>query len=317
MLALQILSAGRVCVLALSMIAVAGCSIHPLPENVSRASTFDIVEKIRCEAREGLLQGFHDVLGEVRPHHRFLTDTYVGYDFEFDITEDNNATSGKLEFERPSFTKGNSFALDISASAKLQRSNKREFRILETLKQLYETDCFKDGTRANWLYPITGTIGINEIIRTYMRIEKLTSFSSSDTKFDKFNKDPIVFSDELKFTTELSAGATPEVTLSTVVGSFRLTKASFFGEVKRKDIHTVVVALARDSKAPPDESFERSLRRLGERTLSLRSTRATDAVAQRDASGATRVLFELERRRILREEERLGTRLIDALRLPP
>ena len=32
---------------------LAGCSMHPLPDDVSRVSTVDIVERIRCEAQEG------------------------------------------------------------------------------------------------------------------------------------------------------------------------------------------------------------------------------------------------------------------------
>src|SRR5260370_7794079 len=31
-----------------------GCAIHPLPENVTRDTTYDIVQKIRCEGKEAL-----------------------------------------------------------------------------------------------------------------------------------------------------------------------------------------------------------------------------------------------------------------------
>src|SRR5260370_18310487 len=31
-----------------------GCAIHPLPENVTRDTTYDIVQKIRCEGKETL-----------------------------------------------------------------------------------------------------------------------------------------------------------------------------------------------------------------------------------------------------------------------
>ncbi len=33
-----------------------GCSIHPLPDDVSRKTTYDIVEKIRCEAKAAVEQ---------------------------------------------------------------------------------------------------------------------------------------------------------------------------------------------------------------------------------------------------------------------
>ena len=41
--------------LALSM-TVAGCSNHPLPKDVTRDTTFSIVEKIRCETRDALVE---------------------------------------------------------------------------------------------------------------------------------------------------------------------------------------------------------------------------------------------------------------------
>ena len=40
-----------ICGAVLSEITVAGCAIHPLPENVTGVSTDKIVRKIRCEAR--------------------------------------------------------------------------------------------------------------------------------------------------------------------------------------------------------------------------------------------------------------------------
>src|SRR5262245_26100862 len=42
-----------VCVIAAALV-LAGCSSHPLPENVTRETTFHITEKIRCEARQAL-----------------------------------------------------------------------------------------------------------------------------------------------------------------------------------------------------------------------------------------------------------------------
>src|SRR5262245_14766396 len=62
--------------------AVSGCSMHPLPEDVSRKNTYDIVEKIRCEAAEGLRGVPRD--------HPLLRNTYIGYDFNFNIEENNN-----------------------------------------------------------------------------------------------------------------------------------------------------------------------------------------------------------------------------------
>jgi hypothetical protein len=290
---------------------LAGCSTYPLPQDVSRKNTYDIVEKLRCEAQEGLRAGLVEVLGTHQTNHRFLTDTVIGYDFVFDIVEDNNASSGKLEFDRRAFRSGSSFGLDFSSLATLQRKNRRDFRIIESLSQLNKAKCSTDEARKNWVYPITGAVGLDEVVRTYIRLEKLTSFKV------KGQNDPIIFSDKLDFTTDLQAGVQPDLTLATPAGSLRLSKLSILGQAKRKDIHTVTVAISRGANAPADEQFERSLRRTGaDRTLSLRATRGLDAVAQRDASGATRVVLELERRRALSEEEAISTRLIEILKSP-
>ena len=67
--------------------------MHPLPEDVSRKSTFDIVKKLRCEAREGVLQSAMSI--------KALENTYIGFDFDLTMTENNNANSGLLEFINP------------------------------------------------------------------------------------------------------------------------------------------------------------------------------------------------------------------------
>ncbi len=77
----------RTTILFVSAVVATGlvaCSMHPLPYDVSRVSTYDIVEKLRCEAKEGL-RG-------VPYGHPILKHTVIGYDFTFDITEDNNLT---------------------------------------------------------------------------------------------------------------------------------------------------------------------------------------------------------------------------------
>jgi hypothetical protein len=44
----------RVLVLCASALGLAGCAIHPLPEDVAGVDTYDIVRQIRCETREAL-----------------------------------------------------------------------------------------------------------------------------------------------------------------------------------------------------------------------------------------------------------------------
>ena len=141
----QLRNIGYWCVATLAC-ALTGCSIHPLPDDVSRSSTFDIVERIRCEVHEGLQS-----LPLRDPHvRRIIANTTIGYDFSFAITENNDLTEGGLTFKRP--TPSGFFHLDATASATRQRANTRRFRILEDLKELEKIDC-SPGSRANWIGP--------------------------------------------------------------------------------------------------------------------------------------------------------------------
>jgi len=308
--------------------------MHPLPENVSRASTFDIVERIRCEAKEGLLE-----FPQSDPANAdIIKATSIGYDFEFIITEDNNATGGALKFNRPSFidaTKG--FNLDLSASAARQRKNTRKFRVVEDLTDLYKTDCSSATTRANWVYPITGATGLAEVVRTYIRLERLTRLRTSPDEFvvDRFptvGTKAVVFADVLNFETTLSAGVKPTLTLNAVAGSLKLTNASVTGSVERKDKHNVIVAMASDtsrdlgaglgasrgSRKAANAKFERKA--IIEEGL-VEDTRTMTALVQKNSDARNRILIELQRLRNLQDDEFeapriLGQRLLDLLRVP-
>src|SRR5215470_14962341 len=88
------------CCLVLLAFPLAGCSMHPLPENFPlnfpRASTFDVVQKVRCEAKAGL-DRFNN--SRHQDHVRQIIEaTSIGYDFSFVMTENNDATGGDLHF---------------------------------------------------------------------------------------------------------------------------------------------------------------------------------------------------------------------------
>lgn len=298
---------------------LSGCSIHPLPGDLARTSTFDIVEKIRCEAQEGL-RSFADT----DPHGRkIIVGTTIGYDFRFDVTEINDASGGELDFRRPGAN--SNFLLDLNASALKKRQNVRTFRVVEDLTEVEKADCSKEAVRANWIYPITGAIGIGEVVRTYVRLEKLTDIRTTSTVATPFPT--AVFADDLDFTTTVSGSITPTVTLNAVVGSLRLTHAKITGSASRADSHSLIVALARDH---PDKDFDpratrakrdaKERRKLIEEEL-IADPRTVTALAQRDLDARNRVMLELQRLRNLKDDEQeaprvLGQRLLDLLKLP-
>lgn len=269
--------------------ALTACSTHPLPEDVTRKSTYDIVQALRCEIKAGLR--------DVQPEANILKST-IGMDFSFDITENNSTGGGSLTFTKL-FGGESSFTLNSTAMADRSRQNKREFRILESLTEVQKTSCDRREREANLTYPITGRIGLDEVVRTYIRVEKSTSL---DLRKDS----DVVFSDELTFTTEMKAGVTPTVKLDAAVGSFKVTNATFAASTSRKDIHKVVIALAHDPKLDVDRKL--LSQRLELKTLIGplgRSSRAYDGVVSSQLGSRSRVIYELDRKKALSEDARL------------
>lgn len=247
--------------------AATGCNIHPLPENVSRASTYDIVARVRCEVQEALDQLRNEIDPSERAHaERIIKLSVIGIDFNFDISEGNNIKNpednkpgASLAYQRPShkdIEKG--LSLKFTGSAERERTNVRRFRIVENLGELERSArrCGNATKQPNWIYPVTGATGMGEVVSTYIKLELLTDIARKqqiklpepfeDDKFDVQGKS-IAFSDVLRFTTRLSAGVNPQLTLTTVAGDLRVTDAFLFGSVHRDDIHSVIVALASDT----------------------------------------------------------------------
>lgn len=305
-----------------------GCSMHPIPYDVTRVSTPQIVERIRCEAKEGLAS-----IVDRYPNHPILKHTAIGFDFKFEITEDNDLKEGGLDLQRNGFRDGSLAKWGFTGSATRNCKNIRQFRIIETLDMLNSANCVETATRQNWIYPIVGSIGMKEVVETYLRIEGMTNFGPG-ADGTKLKSNSIVFSDDLDYTTEFGGSVTPTLELATIAGKFRLTKATVMASANRKDIHSVTVALAQDGQPvdlPPGMRAFRdgppTGRELARRGMGIAGgsagfqsragARALDAAIVRSTPAKDRVLAELERRRQLKEDERVADRLIEVLRRDP
>jgi hypothetical protein len=279
----------RIYKLFLSLVApvvLAACSIHPLPEDFSRSSTFEIVQKIRCEAREAIIAIALTENGKGRID-AFLSDpnaatqdrtariekagdfmlpplrrVAIGYTFKFSITEGNGG-SGEAVFELP-FSNG-AFSLGLNVGEDKKRKAERSFDIVEGLpKVLADPTLQCEPGAQNWKYPITGEIGLKEIIRTYSNLANLNLFprnersssrdeagqtgqSQNQRQTSAQSRKIYQFTDELTFTTTYNASAEPSVELKPVARNFRLTRASAVIGGRREDVHSVTVALAPES----------------------------------------------------------------------
>jgi hypothetical protein len=265
---------------------LAACSTHPLVDDVTRQTTFQIVDSIRCEATLAIAK-LRDKDNGIKPEQ--LPATYIGYEFQFQITENNNASISSL-FKYP--FKDGTLSVGLNAGAERARTSDRNFRILESFKTLVADEQIKrcerlarpDPSRS---YPISGSIGLDEVITTYVNIDRLTNLlpveegrgrqgAGEGQTEDQGNRrgrskyanttivDPPdeketvqTFSDKLIFTTKLLGGLKPSVALSPVKGSFRLVDALADLTADRTDIHKVTVAIAVDR---PEECKDLEIR---------------------------------------------------------
>jgi hypothetical protein len=189
------------------------------------------------------------------------------------------------------------------------------------LEDLRKARCGRvEESRANLIYPITGSTGMAEVVRTYVELEAFSDLTNNPAPG---KKEIVVFSDKLGFTTTFDASESVQLEFKTAVGSLRLTTASLSGSAYRQDMHTVTVALARDKDADPDlVKSERDLVRTGRRLMvpmvgarpvpfeEIRDKDVRDGLARRGAVARNRVLLELERRRLVDEDRAVVARVL-------
>lgn len=255
--------------LSLACSLLAACSTTPLPDDFSGKSTYDIVRKIRCEARDAVRgKAVALMLSDPRRTKTYATGlalrdgrkafadlkhsdldpetvasvsvyegTTIGYQFTFDITETNDE-SGKLNLGGPLGV--NVFSLELSAGGKLKRQNARTFPVTDNFYDLAinlnEEYCRGLNDGSNAIYPIIGDIGLSESIDTFIDLNQ--SGGLTNLKDKKFKE----VTDARTFTTELSMGVTPKVEIKSAAN--RLKNASFTSSNSRIDEHKVVIALS-------------------------------------------------------------------------
>lgn len=231
------------------------CSLHPLPDDVSRYSTEEIVRNVRCETKEAVREriqlAMHDAaivgiipdrvlepgnLEQIRRVNPKLANTFVAYGastiayrFDFDVTESNH-NDGSLTFALP-FNTG-TFALDLGGKLNKDREGQRTFTMAETFQKLVYLNC-DDWVQANRniVYPATGSIGMGKIINAFMDVSQLGG------GHDKFT-------DDITFTTTVRGKLNPTLELAPVLNRFQLAKATGEFESKRVDTHKLKVSLA-------------------------------------------------------------------------
>jgi hypothetical protein len=177
-------------------------------------------------------------------------NTGIAYNFELTMTENNNL-SGGADFLKPLYS--GSFKLGVGAGAMRERKNDRTFTITDTFASLVQKvntpvrgHHYCDGQLryANYVYPITGRIGVNELVRTFIRLTLFNNLAAAADKATPAKPGAPTMADKLTFTTTLNASANPSVTFTPAGTKFQIMDANLMAGVMRSDVHQVTVGLA-------------------------------------------------------------------------
>ncbi|OYW52371.1 MAG: hypothetical protein B7Y80_19645 [Hyphomicrobium sp. 32-62-53] len=248
----------------------AGCSVHPVPDDVSEYSTTEIVKNVRCEAKATVRERIDEALdtkGELREidPERILEpenfmrikrvdahlaqkfqnymDSAIAYDFEFTINE-LNSKSGSVGFLVP-FLSGGSLQAGIEGDLRKSRTGDRRFKTVEKFRELVKLDCSDFVQPAgNLLYPMTGSIGMSKIMNTFIDLSELGGGKDS-------------FTDTITFLTVASGKAGGALVLEPVSNQFRAVGAKADIDVSRSDTHKLTVSLAFPIEDLRPNSYER------------------------------------------------------------
>jgi hypothetical protein len=304
-------------------LALGGCSIHPLPEDVSGKSTFAIAQSIRCEAQQALREYAADP--------KYDTGA-IAYDFSFQITEDNLANAAPT-FKDP-FSAFSSLTVGVFGAGNplvtsggtagtggaLQRVAIRKFALVDGFGELKRADCGNAVARARPLYPITGSIGLREVVRTFMLLEGTGALqgdpSVAQTAFTKSVGTTVDFSDELRFTTTLTTGTlVPNLVLAPLTGQFRLVGLIGGFGADRQDIHHVVVALTLPANLGKTAGIQAAARRgPGAVGAMVSGTVPSKVLIAAEPNAKAKALEILDRRKVLGQTDDL-IQAIGSLRL--
>jgi hypothetical protein len=171
----------------------------------------------------------------------------IAYSFDFHITEHNRA-GGSAGFKMPWMATN---AVDVAAAGAidLTRAGSRVFGTEDSWEDYLIGDFFSDCDKVPWdqrprtvLYPLTGSIGVGNVVRTFIEIEEQGGAKDN-------------FVDTLTFTTDVGGGIDAAVKIAPVPSQFRLVSATASVAASRVDIHKLTVSLAFPPQQPAPKAI--------------------------------------------------------------
>ncbi|MGR9159707.1 hypothetical protein [Rhizobium leguminosarum] len=255
----------------------ASCTTTPLPQDLSGATTLQIVQKIRCEARDAVTKyaikyltdkrrpaDTRSIGEEIRAEPRKLAqlrlasldkdtrdyflsyyETYLYYEFTLDISE--GSTNGAGISLLHTFGNG-THGLDLSASLDRSNQNTRTFRIGDTILDLMDLYLTEDGKHYQDHCSGEAVAKSNRLYPITGQIgliEFIDTFAELDHgKALKPKENVDEFVQTMVFLTTVKGGISPTIVLSSIGGNVALTEAGIDSSVIRVDKHQVILSIA-------------------------------------------------------------------------
>lgn len=180
----------------------------------------------------------------------------IAYNFTLTMNEQNDLTA-TANFLGPW---ANKLTLGLTGNADRSRENERTFTVTDRLSYLLkelntinytstgEVRRYCDGhiKGPNYIYPIAGQIGVFKTVATFYQ---MAIFDGLAPKPGTGGTTPAM-ADKLTFTTTIDISATPRVVFSPVPTRFQVADATGTGLLRRRDVHSVIVAVALDPTGP-------------------------------------------------------------------
>jgi hypothetical protein len=255
-----------------------GCSIHPLPDDVTHIPTNLIVRHVRCEARDGIKQNLLDYLsispsaadrkiaqgisdgtipfetvndamfqGDSQTIVKTFENAAIAYDFKFDITEADDIDPSLNILDM--FSTHGKLTSGITGGFDRSRESTRSFTITDTFLKLIQLSGVPDKNSycpagdapykaPNYAYPIAGSVGIAEGLHQFVTMALFDNLSKNDSG------GPATLVDQLLFTTKLSLVATPTITLTPVGNGTHFLGGMLGLTGSRNDADTLTVSFA-------------------------------------------------------------------------
>jgi hypothetical protein len=177
----------------------------------------------------------------------YFAGTGIVYSFTLDMTEtDNLQFNADILKSLTNVTKG-VLTLSPSFGDSLARQNIRTFTITDNFRDLVQkvsdSYCNFGPSGPNYQYPITGMVGIYEMVTTFIDMTLFNNLGGKADVATSAKRGPPTMADSLTFTTTVTGGLTPKVTFTPVTNRFGVSTATVAASASRIDKHQVIIGL--------------------------------------------------------------------------